>query len=125
MKQKYHQQGDFGGCDYAGMQDIVYHLEAACEMGKTLDNLLRAASVCSNPSRRMQSLADQVSIATQSLMPKVAKLGYLSELYKQEFQKVCEHSWSAPDEYETGVGGDEHGSRVVRVRLCHLCGKTE
>ena len=70
-------------------------------------------------------LSDQISIITQSLMPKMEKLDKLREAYIAEFQKTCPHNWSDPDEYETCIGGDDLGGRVVRVRLCELCGKTK
>lgn len=125
MLGKYSQQKDGSYVDYDRICHLVDCLETISGASNVLDELLKATSVCHNPTKRMQSLTDQISIMTQSLIPKMAKLNNIASQYKIEFQKECHHKWSNPDEYETGVGGDEYGTRVARVKMCELCGKIE
>lgn len=124
-KHKYSKHSDEKEIDYPGIRSIVDCLEILEGAGRVVEQLQRATNTCFNPSKKMQSIADQISIVAQSLSPKIAKLDYLRGLYRTEFQNICEHKWSDYDEYETCIGGDDNGGRVVRVRLCELCHKTE
>jgi hypothetical protein len=124
-KSKYSKHSDEKEIDYTGVRSVIDCLEILRNVGSAMEQLQRAVNECENPTKKMQSLADSASIIAQSLIPKLAKLGKFREAYNTEFQSICEHKWSDYDDYETCIGGDDTGGRIIRARMCELCYKIE
>ena len=124
-KHKYSKHDDEKEIDYDRVKDIVDCLDSLRGVGNIMKQLEYATNACTNPTKKMQTLADSASIIAQSLNSKVTKLDKIREEYKAEFQNICEHKWSDYDEYETCIGGDDNGGRIVRARMCELCYKID
>ncbi len=124
-KHRYSKHNDEKEIDYTGVRSVVDCLEMLSGVADVAGQLQRATNACVNPTKKMQSLADSASVIVQSLIPKLARLDKVREAYVAEFQSICEHKWSDYDEYETCIGGDDTGGRIVRARMCELCSKME
>jgi len=124
-KNKYSKHSDDKEIDYTGVMGIVDCLEMLRGVESVMEQLQSATKTCVNPTKRMRTLADSVSVIAQSLSPKLTNLGKVREAYKTEFQSICEHKWSDYDDYETCIGGDDNGGRVIRAKMCELCYKIE
>ena len=124
-KSKYSKHIDEKEIDYAGVKSIVDCLESLRGVKNAMEQLQSAVNKCKNPTKKMQTLADNASIIAQSVIPELKKLGNFREAYKTEFQNICEHKWSDYDDYETCMGGDDNGGRIIRARMCESCYKIE
>ena len=124
-KHRYSKHNDEKEIDYAGVRSVIDCLEMLSGVADVAGQLQRATNSCTNPTKKMCLLADNASVIAQSLNSKLAKLGKIRDEYTAEFQSICEHKWSDYDEYETCIGGDDTGGRIVRARMCELCSKME
>lgn len=124
-KSKYSKHNDEKEIDYDGVKCLVDCLDMLGGIENAMKQLHSATNECVNPTKKMRLLADNASVIAQSLNSKLAKLGKIREEYKAEFQSICEHKWSDYDEYETCIGGDDSGGRIVRAKMCEFCYKIE